>query len=264
MAVRFKIVGPAAAGMLVACSLLGGGQAQAQTTAAAADSCPTQVDATQANALATVTVRSECRGNSQKAVTVLYGDDVFVGHFDGQGVAKVSFALMKPTRNEFKVRLDEEVAVSRSLDVPEFGTVRRATLIWQAPVRLKLTVVEPGSRLGFAGAVNEDQPNTARNRGRGTMDLAGTAPELRPGGRSATSEQSYTLAGDGSGVFSYYIEFANQGSMPAPPFCGDGALATVQYRFVTLENGVLDEGVGHETPRLPCGQAIARLQRRIQ
>lgn len=264
MAFRVEIVGRAAVGMLVASVLLGVGQAKAQGAAAPADACPTQVDAAQANALATVTIRSECRGNSQQAVTVLYGDDVFAGHFDGQGVAKVSFALMKPTGNEFKVRLDELPAFTRSLDVPEFGKVRRATLIWQAPVRLKMTVVEPGSRLGLAGSVNEDQPNTARNRGRGTMDLAGTAPELRPGGRSATSEQSYVLTDDGQGVFSYYVEFANQGSMPALPFCGDGALATVQFRFVVLENGVLDEGVGHETPRLPCGQAVTRLQRRIQ
>ena len=266
MAVRFRIVGLAVAGLLLTVGVRAA-HAQgvpAQGVPARSDACPTQVDAVQTNALATVTVRSECRGNSQHAVTVLYGEDVFVGHFDGQGVAKVSFALMKPTRNEFKIRLDEEVALSRSLDVPEFGTVRRATLIWQAPVRLKMTVVEPGSRLGLAGAVNEDQPNTARNRGRGTMDLAGAAPELRPGGRSTTSEQSYVLTDDGHGVFSYYVEFANQGAMPAPPFCGDGALATVAFRFVVLENGALEEGVGHETPRLPCGQAVARLQRRIQ
>lgn len=256
MAVRFGIMGLAVA----AAASLAGHAAQAQ----AGEGCQAAVDAAQANALATVTVRSDCRRDSRQPVTVLYGEDVFVGHFDGQGVARVSFALMKPTGNDFKVRLDEEPAVSRSLDVPEFGTVRRATLIWQAPVRMKLTVVEPGSRLNQVGSVSEDQPNTQRTRGRGVMDLAGSAPELRPGGRSATSEQSYAVADDGHGVFSYYVEFANQGAVAALPFCGDGALATVQFRFVTLENGALNEGVAHETARLPCGQAVARPQRRIQ
>lgn len=256
VAVRFGIVGLVVAGALS----VGGHSAFAQ----ASDACSTAVDAAQANALATVTVRNECRHGSQQPVTVLYGEDVFVGHYDDQGVAKVSFALMKPTGNEFKVRMGEEAAVSRSLDVPEFGAVRRATLIWQAPVRMKLVVVEPGSRLNQAGSISEDQPNAARTRGRGAMDLAGSAPELRPGGRSATSEQSYVLAGDGSGVFSYYVEYANQGAMPALPFCGDGSLATVQFRLVILEDGALNEGVTHETARLPCGQAVTRPQRRIQ
>ena len=256
VAVRFGIVGLAVAGALLA----GGNAAHAQGS----DACVSAVDATQAAALATITVRNECRRGSQQPVTVLYGEDVFVGHYDDQGIARVSFALMKPKDNEFKVRMGEEAAVSRNLDVPEFGTVRRATLIWQAPVRMKLTVVEPGSRLNQAGSISEDQPNTARTRGRGVMDLAGSAPELRPGGRSATSEQSYVLADEGHGVFSYYVEYANQGAMPALPFCGDGSLATVQFRFVVLEDGVVNEGVTHETARLPCGQAVTRPQRRIE
>ena len=227
--------------------------------------CTSVVEATQADALATVTVRNPCRRDPSQVVSVAYGDEVFLGHFDEAGTARVSFALFKPAKNDIKVRLGEEQAVTRSLDVPEFDSIKRVTLLWNAPVHLKLYVVEPGSRLNQVGSISEDQPNKALTRGRGIMDLAMPLPELSAAKRPTAGEQSYAVKGeDGRGVFSYYVEFASQGAAPALPFCGDGALAAVPYRLLTLENGNVTESAQYETPRLPCGQPVARPQRRIQ
>jgi len=237
---------------------------RAASAEVAASACVTLVKARQTNALATIFVSNDCRPGIREPVAVTYAGNSFQTHLDEFGTAKVSFALFKPSGNQIAVRLADEPPSTYALDVPEFESVKRVTLLWHAPVRLKLHVVEPGGRLGQLGSISEDQPNLTLTRGLGSMDLV-TPPPADGADQDFAVEQSYVNpAGDQPGVISYYVEYASQGAMPAPPFCGEGALATIPYRLIVHEGGKVRDDVQYETARAPCGVTVSRLQRRVQ
>lgn len=230
------------------------------------EACPVSLAASEHLALATVVVSNPCRRDPDQVVKLFYDDNFYLGHFDADGKAAISFVLTRPGENRVLIVTAEGARLRRTIEAPDFAQVYRITMQWQAPVRLRLHVVEPGRRLGQVGDINEVAPNRDGAAGSGMIDLAGQAPAADALGESSTAEQSYVLADVQSrarGVFTPYFEYASRGGTPEPPYCGTERLASVPYRLFVIEGGRVATDLQLESPRAPCGQRLLSQQQRI-
>jgi hypothetical protein len=190
-----------------------------------------------------------------------YSDEMFVGKFDAQGRATLTFALIAPS-NEISIRLAEVSVINCKIDVPEFGKIYRVVMRWRDPVRLDLDVVEPGRQPGGFGNVNRSRPNTDLQQGAGQMDVISDPAE-----EGATGEISYLVANGAAllaaGTPTLRLDYVSRGNRPEPPYCGDHPRASIQFELYVISRGEVKRS-NFSTARARCGEPLpdsARLMR---
>lgn len=183
-----------------------------------------------------------------------YSDEMFIGKFDAQGRAVVTFALIAPA-NEISIRLAETPVITCKIDVPEFDKIFRVVMRWRDPVQLDLDVVEPGRQAGGFGHVNRNRRNADLRQGVGMMDVISD-----PADDGATGELSYVVPNGtallNAGIPTLRLDYVSRGNRPEPPFCGDHARASIPFELFVISRGDVKRS-NFSTARARCGEAMA-------
>lgn len=173
-----------------------------------------------------------------RKVDVEYGDELFSQKFGPDGRVRAAFALTAPT-NTFTVTMSETKPITCTIAVPDFNKFYRVILRWRDPVQLDLNVIEPGGRLGESGHVSGSRPNNNLTQGIGQMDVVGGVPT-----DGVTAEMSYVVSDltaiPSNGVFGFRLDYITRGTQAEPPYCDEAPLATPQFEFIKIENGVVN------------------------
>ena len=207
----------------------------------------------QTNGKATVTVETS-PGRKGQLIRLDYDDESFAVPIGPDGIARIDFALLQQS-NSFTVRGGEMRAAKCKIDFPDIAKFYRVVLRWHDPVRVDLHTIEPGSSNDPAaiGHIHRAAPNTASDRGAGTLDIV-----TDPGTPGATGEQSYVVAKADKppGRYNFRADYVSRGDAPTGEYCDKGSLASIELTLISIEDGKAQPPKKYVTGALPCGQPI--------
>ena len=129
------------------------------------------------------------------------------------------------------------------------ASVTRITLRWDAPIDLKLHVIEPGGTAGGPGDAAVGPVSAAK-------PLAGRIHLVDDGTGLGPFQESYVIAG-GLPALSLVVAIENvsRGRVPSGEHCKNGELARVGYSLVIVDKGSVRRR-SYESAPLSCGQQL--------
>jgi curved DNA-binding protein CbpA len=211
--------------------------------------CNETVTAWNDNGLERIRITSSCR--SGETVRAAFGGRVQTSVISAAGDASFAIAIAEdsiPVILAYQDGRTTEVAVEQLAQSPVF---LRITMLWDAPVGLRLHVVEPGGQLGAKG-------DAAAGHAPERFGLIGKIDLEDDGSGAGPFQQSYYLSNreeKQSGIFSIYVENVTRGRFPSGEYCGSGQYAQVAMDLIVSDRGKIRKN-RFELPAFPCLQKL--------